>query len=139
MKRVLCLSLLMVLMLIGCAPAVVENNRSQSQYTAGQIVHREQGTAAFGYGMEEVYQAAEQFVRESGFFQKYPGNGGRVRFRECYSDVLYLFSLKKGEAQLVLEVGHTRWRLYMEKTFLQEWQVTACLPDSGADYTTGKT
>ena len=73
MKRVLCLSLLMVLMLIGCAPAVVENNGPQSQYTAGQIVHREQGTVAFGYGMEEVYQAAEKFCAGERLFPAVSG------------------------------------------------------------------
>ena len=136
MKRVLCLSLLMLFLMTGCMPVLSEKIGMQQ---AGKILHREQTAAASGYGMEEIYEAAEEFVWERGFLSNHQDGSGNVHFLECYTDMVYLFSLKKGEAQLVMEIGHNRWRLYMEKTFLQQWQVTDCRLDSTNHYQIGKT
>lgn len=59
-----------------------------------------------------------------------------VGFEECYTELLYLFCFEKGEARLVMEIGHDRWQLTLKKTLFAGWQVTACRP-VGAGSETG--
>lgn len=130
MKRIFCLSLLLVLCMTGCLPVV---SGKIELHQKGWILHREQTISLSGTETEAIYEAAEVFAAETGLVQS---SRQPVGFEECYTELLYLFCFEKGEARLVMEIGHDRWQLSLKKTLFAGWQVTACRP-VGAGSETG--
>ena len=135
MKRLICLCILLLSMLTGCIPVPVIKDTDTG---SPQIVNQEQIIFS-GYGLEELREAAEKFLKvEQSFFAAKYGKRPEARYVKCYVEVLHLLLFEKGEAQMIMTIGQDRWCLYMEKSLFQDWYVTDyCLLHSGSCHPAG--
>lgn len=125
MKRLLLLAL-SLLCLTACASLPAETQESGE---SSQVLHHESTFLAWGSVPQDLWDAVEEFLWETPSFRSAYRQGAPCELLAGQADTLRVLWLKKGNAELILKIGDLRWRLKMEKSLFQDWEVTSFHPN----------
>lgn len=119
MKRLLLLSL-SLLCLTACASLPEE---TQESGRPAQILHHESTSLTLGSVQQDLWDAVKEFLRENPSFRSAYRQGTSCKLLSGQADTVRVLWMKKGNAELILKIGGSQWRLKMEKSFFQDWEV----------------
>lgn len=124
MKHLLLLAL-SLLCLTACASLPGE---TQEVSGSAQVLHYESTSLTLDSVQQDLWDAVEEFLWENPSFRSAYRQGAPCEFLSGRADTVRILWLKKGDAELVLKIGDSQWRLKMGKNFLNDWEVTSFHP-----------
>lgn len=125
MKRLLLLAL-SLLCLTACASLPAETQKSGEP---SQVFHHESTFLAWGSVPQDLWDAVEEFLWENPSFRSAYRQGAPCELLAGQADTVQVLWMKKGDAELILKIGGFQWRLKVEKSLFQEWEVTSFHPN----------
>ena len=119
MKRLLLLAL-SLLCLTACVSLPGE---IQDVSRSVHVLHHESASLTPDSVQQDLWGAVREFLCGTPAFRSAYSQGAPCEFLSGRADTVRVMWMKKGNAELILKIGGSQWRLKMEKSFFQDWEV----------------